>query len=249
MTRVFFALALFISVTACSVEDKPHYLILDDELRLYEGGDKLTYTTLDTTTENDNAGSYALSLVSNDVFHPDDNTVLSLLLEQQTKNGNFTLPFIPQFLSQNAGALTVEALSHSDDVLWLVDENENKSAAELYPEHIETLSELASINRSLLRCDEERICREAGQYTHSLHLIQRETITTPYATFETYKLEISLDIFVFNTEQGGNQHNYHLTGTQWLYPPLGIVKFFYNSKLIGVLSDTNISIDEKYKAE
>lgn len=248
-----FLLLLFIS--ACSVEEKPYYLLKDSKLRFYEGGDSLSYSILDASANDDRTGVYNITFINKDEIEPNAN-IANLLFEQQTENGNFTTLFLPQyFLQNNEGDLILKAIGNSGDILWLLESNDTETGKTLYPGDISTLTGTNSFTTTLQRCDENNECINAGQYKLlNLEFTGSESITTPYADFDAYAINISTELTVFDAEQAGDSKSYLLSGTQWIYPPLGIVKFVYevtnftgNSTLIGTLSNTNISIPDTYK--
>jgi len=251
-TKLFLLLLL---ITGCSVEEKPHYLIKDSNLRIYEGGDSLSYSILDASTSDDRTGIYNITLLNKDEIEPNTD-IANLLFEQQEGNGNFTTPFLPQYFLQNEqGDLILKAFGNGGDILWLLDSNESETGEMLYPIDISTMIGANSFTKELQRCDENNECVDAGQYKLlNLEFTGTETITTPYADFEAYAINISTELTIFDAEQAGDSKSYTLSGTQWIFPQLGVVKFVYDainftgsSTLIGTLSNTNISISETYK--
>ena len=246
---------LLLLITACSIEDKPHYLLKDNNLRIYEGGDSLSYSILDASTSDDRTGIYNITFLNKDEIEPNTN-IANLLFEQQVENGNFTTPFLPQYFSQNEqGDLILKAVGNSGDILWLLDSNESETGETLYPNDISAMIAANSFTKELQRCDENNECVDAGQYKLlTLEFTGTETVTTPYADFETFAINISTELTIFDAEQAGDSKSYLLSGTQWIYPQLGVVKFVYDvtnftgsSTLIGTLSNTNISIPASYK--
>jgi len=249
-----FTLFLLIFATACSIEDKPHYLINDSELRDYQGGDRLTYFVLDAGALSDTTGNFNVTLESRDASAPNADETVALLFETQTSQGEITPPFAPQYFSQNEqGELVLEAIASGEDILWLLDDSKPETGEVLYPSDISTLAESYSFSKKLQRCDENKFCLDAGRYRlRSLTLLGKETTSTPYADFEAFKIGIEIDLSIIDTTQAGAQKNTTLSGTQWIYPLLGVVKFVYNtgtSTLIGNLTSTNISIDDSFKSQ
>ena len=243
-TKYFYALVVCFCLTACSIEEKPQYYLNDAPLRIFQGGDKLTYSVLDSTISN-----YVNTLTSEDKFLPNDNTI-ELLFELQETNGNTSPPLAPQYFQQNDnGDLIIKAIGNSGEVLWLVDDNDDVVDEILYPSDITTLSTENSFTRKLLRCDENNNeCFNAGTYTlHNLQFIKTETIETDYAFFESYKMNISIEIEIVDALQAGNFKSHTFIATQWFYPLLGVIKYVDNNNVIGNLSQTNISISDTYK--
>lgn len=255
--KPFKLLLLCILLYSCAAEEKPHYFLNNTSLRLYEGGDSLSYSVLEVSNNGDHTGTYRLSLLNRDEFAPPNNSKIELFFEEQTKIGNISIPFLPQFYSQNAqGDLFLEAISNSGDILWLLDSNETVTGNLFYPNEITTLSTTLSFTKKLQRCDENNDCVDAGQYKlTNLALERSETISTSYAKFEAYLINIDAELLIFDADQAGSSQSYSFSGSQWFYPPLGVVKFVYdvnnfkgNTTLIGSLNNTNISIDDLLKA-
>jgi len=248
-------LLLITSITACSIEEKPHYLLKDTSLITYQGGDSLSYSILDASANDDRTGIYKITLLNKDEIEPNTN-IANLLFEEQVESGNFTTPFLPQYFSQNnQGDLILKAIGNSGDILWLLDSDDTQTGETLYPSDISSMVATNSFTKKLQRCDENNDCVDAGQYKLlELEFTGIETATTPYADFEAYAINISTELNIFDIEQAGNSKSYLLSGTQWIYPQLGVVKFVYEvnnftgiSTLIGTLSNTNISIPETHK--
>jgi len=240
-----------LALSACEVVEKPQYFINDAPLRLFQSGDKVNYAVLDNTIFD-----YSITLTQKNEPSPDNNETLALLFEEQVVSDSATMPFLPQYYQQNSeGDLILKALGNGGEILWLVDGNDNEVNEILFPSDIKSLSTANNFNRKLLRCDQDQVCNNAGHYNLSnMSFIGTETAETAYANFEAYKLDVSVEIEILDAEQAGASKNYVFTGTAWIHPLIGIVKFLYNtstpsnsSLLVGPLSNTNISIDESFK--
>jgi len=248
-------LSLTMMTIACSVSEKPTYYINDTLLREYQGGDKLSYTVLDDSSK---LKTYSVTLESREEFEPiNTSSTVNLLFEQQNTSDNFVSPFIPLLYEQNAeGDLFIKAVSSSGEILWLTDSDNTLNEEIFYPADISQLQTNQSFTKKLIHCNDDKECTNAGQFElHYLQLLETETVETPYAIFEAYKIKLSMEVTINITENASDTKFYSFQGFQWIYPPLGVIDFVYDnvrrevqsSVLIGDLSATNISLAESLK--
>jgi len=238
---------------ACSEQEKPQYNLADSTLRFFEGGDQLTYTVLQTATNNESLSEYSLKLESSDLFDANNNT-LDTFKEIHTGSGNFNPPFISRYFSQNEeGDWIIQAINSEGNVLWLLDENNEPAGQTYYLNNLANTPESYSFDKNLFICDNTN-CENSGNITFSYDLVGTENISTPYADFEAYEFDISLTINITANSISSTSRLYVLDGREWIYPPLGVVKHDYDVldeaqsyNLIGHLSQTNISISSELK--
>jgi len=252
----FIFLWLFLTqLVACGNNEIPSYILTDSQLHTYQGGDRLSYSVLSVSSTSDATGILNLTFENADVLTPDNQTLATFVRNQETL-GNISVNFATPYFTQTENAdLILQAYSEAGKTYWLAESQNAETGKTFYSSPLTDITEQVTISSQLLLC-ENTICNNAGNTSVELTPLGKETIETDYAKFETHKMFISWSVTLQNDDQSATLSTYNLTGTQWVFPPLGVVKFDYrlestftNDQLIGVLNATNINIPSANKSE
>jgi len=243
---------------ACASTEKPYYILTDSELHLYQGGDSLTYSLLSIGINSEFTGRLTQTFTNVDLLTPERKT-FKAIAQESTTQGNVTFNFAtPNFSQSENGNLILQAFVDSGKTYWLADSKTQDIEQVLYPSPISNLNEVVTSNVINLLVCEINTCQDEGSTDFSitpLNVDNSEKITTDYADFDTYKFSIIWNITLSSDDQSASLKTFRLTGEQWIYPPLGIVKFTYtldtnesSNTLIGTLASTNIAIANENKS-
>ena len=239
-----------IFLTACASSETPSYVLTDSELHQYQGGDKLSYAVL---TLN-NTGILTHTYQSVDLVTPENQTFNALVRNIDTQGG-IGFPFAtPNFTQMENGNLIIEAYTEGGNTYWLTENETATTGRVFYTSPLSDITERTNTTSPLLVCNNENGNCKNGSTTNVLLIpFGKETVETEYAKFETYKFIIEWTVDIQANDQLATPKNYRLSGTQWVYPPLGVVKFTYDvgtglDNVIGSLSSTNISIPDSNKS-
>ncbi|MDH5256776.1 MAG: hypothetical protein OEX07_02170 [Gammaproteobacteria bacterium] len=256
--RYFAILSASILISACAKSETPHYILTDSELHQYQGGDRLSYAVLALTNNTDTPGVLIRTFESVDLSMPDSNQTLAALIQTEVA-GSISLPFAtPYFTQTENGNLILEAYSESGKTYWLTESKSAPTGKLFYTSPLSEMTESSSTSSPLLVCDSDnQSCENGGDTTIQLTPRITETIETEYAKFDAYKFNINWTASVLNIDQSGDSKSYSLSGSQWIYPPLGVVRFEYSiqtqqgdiTTYIGTLSATNIKIPDANKLD
>jgi len=251
-------LSLFSSallIASCAQTEQTEYVLTDSLLRTMQAGDSKTFAVLNADSPADKLESYSEILDSKSTFLPNADSA-TIFKESYTRTGNLIYPFTSRLFQQDdEGNVILLGVTRSGEEYWIVDENHN--AGEIFlPNDLSTFSEAISISSALKRC-ENQICELQGQLDISIEPAGTETIETNFGKFETYKVSIEWDLSLFDSDNATNSFSQLLrkeASKQWIHPALGVVKFIYQvqtdsqiATLLGNLTQTNISIPERYK--
>lgn len=252
--RILFVSAILYFQLGCTPVDKPEYILGDSILHMFEGGDQLSYSVLQDSVNGELATQISLTFENDVLLDPHNNSV-NFLKEVHSGINNFTPPFISRYFTQSEqGNILLHAFNIQSNTYWLIDENTNNlvSPINYYGDMANTPSTY-SISQKLQLCDGD-ICEISGIMTFSQKLVGTENISTPYAEFEAYQLEVSLTVSINAGNLSNNSLLYIQEGSEWIYPPLGVVKYNYDIlnetssfNLIGHLTKTNIPISSDLK--
>lgn len=239
--------SLFLS--ACANTEKPHYILTDSELHQYQGGDTLNYGVI--SLSSDVTGTLTHTYEAVDLITPANKTLSAISRNTITEGGiKFSFP-TPYFTQTETGNLMLEAYSQGSTTFWLSNDGNTAENGEFYPSPLSNLTEQTVLNMPLFTY-ENNIRGDGGDTGLQITPLGIETIETNYANFEAYKINIVWTATVQDTEQKA----YRIYGTQWIYPPLGVVMFDYTiespqttSGIFGTLSSTNIRIPAEHKKE
>jgi len=251
IVKKFFYLFIFLLLSACANTEKPSYILTNSELHQYRNGDNLRYGLLNLSSAADARGTLTYTFESRDLFTPANNFLSVFFLKTDT-DGNVNFPFVNTYFTQTEdGNLTLEAYSESDKAYWLIEQGNTTTGEVFYNSPLSDISEKTVIDMPLQNCPTDisiDICTVSGSTRVDLTPLGTETVDTDYAKFEAYKFNIDWTV---NTDS----KLYLISGTQWVYPPLGVVKFNYtittelgSNTLIGTLTATNIKIPAANKS-
>lgn len=255
MKRFFISALCVPLLVNCAPSERPEYTLADDILLILQAGDSNTYAVLNADSTADKLESYSETLNRKATFFP-DNTSGEILVESFDQSGNLIYPFVSRMFQQDDdGNLMLLGVTRGGQDYWIVDDN-LKAGTQLLPANLGDLDQTSSISTPLKRC-ENQICETQGQLDITITPEGIENVETNYADFETYKFSIEWDLNLFDSENANNSINQLLRkegSKQWIHPAIGVVKFVYqvqtdsqSATLIGNLTQTNISIPDRYK--
>ena len=250
MKHYFYFLITLLSTllfTACSSTEKPRYILTDSKLHNYTGGDTLRYGVV--SLNSDVTGTLTYTFQESDLITPTNQTLNGFTRNTQIEGGvQFSFP-TPYFTQTENGDLVLEAYSQTGKTFWLSEDGSVAANTEFYPSPLSDLIEQTAINSQLFRFEDNHRS-DGGDTSLQVSPLGIETVETDYATFEAYKTYI---IWTATIRDDIEQKSYSLSGTQWVYPPLGVVRFEYtdfdSNAIFGTLSATNIKIAAENKVE
>jgi len=244
---LFFFIAFLL--TACDQHLKPHYILDDSPIYQYQGGDTLSYNVLDDSSslERDTLKDYTLNF-SDANLHPTED--IKTIQESFGSNSNFNPPFLSRHILYNdIGNMELAAITTGGETFWLT-ENGILSGAVLYFAQIDNTPEQLNTRRILQTCNEFD-CENSGEITIIHGYRGVELAKTPYADFDTHHISIAIQLTITPNNLSDISMVYDLSGSEWVYPPLGVVKHDYrvnNDNVLtfplGHLSQTNINIPD-----
>jgi len=239
-----------ILLTACDQHTKPHYILDDSPIYHYQGGDQLRYNVLDISSNSgeDTLGVYSLNFNNTTQLRP--SASFQTVDDSFSSNENFSPPFITRHITyNNEGDMELTAITTGGELFWLTEDKVTSSAI-LYFAHTEETPKSYSTSRTLQSCDANN-CENSGEITVEYAYKGSELAKTPYADFDTHIISVNIEINITPNALSSTDKLYRLSGTEWVYPLLGVVKYEYDVtngfdqlRLIGHLSQTNINIPE-----
>ncbi len=239
-------------LTACDQHLKPHYILDNSPIYQYQGGDQLRYSVLDDSSISGEGalGFYSLEFIDTTQLHP--TASFQTLHESFSAIENFSPPFVTRHVSYNdEGDMELTAITTGGEVFWLSEEGVTSSSI-LYFAQTEETPQTYTTSRTLQICNANS-CENSGEITIKYAYKGSELAKTSYADFDTHVIGINIAINIIQNALSTTTKLYTLSGTEWIYPPLGVVKYEYDVtnntdqvslRLIGHLSQTNISIPE-----
>jgi len=252
---IFFLLSSTLLISACDQHLKPYYTFeASTPIYQYQGGDELVYSVLDmsSSSEGDSLGSYTRNFSNTTQLTL--STSIETIQENFSGNQNFSPPFITRHINYNdQGDMELVALAIGDELFWLT-ENDELSGVVLYFAQVDEIQENNyNFTRELQICNESR-CEDSGTIEANYAYLKEELAKTSFADFDTHAMNVSIAINIHQNALSETNKNHRLLGTEWHYPPLGVVKYEYDIEsdseqvtLLGHLSRTNINIPEALK--
>ena len=236
--------ALLLILTACSSsEEKASYSLNNFNLRSYQAGDVLNYSTQGsrTTTRNgiiDVSGEMSTRYTDSAVSTPPGNLVsqFNTLLTEDTSvvlSGNNVANLTRDFYQDAAGNLYVASLVWPDgNRLWLSPQTGTDSATNQVDVSVQWLASPIDSTTTQTRTFDLHLC---DTNLNSCELIgngqERQTYVgfdnqeTPYAHFESIAIDYALSFNITKQVSGFTADKCESSGTRWIYPALGVVKF------------------------
>jgi len=247
----FHLILITILFSACASEDKPYYKLDGAETHNLQSGDSVLFSV----SVGESISEYSMALESSTQQKPDD-TSINLFLQKSSSSSNISRFFPPLYLSQNeSGDIILHAIGNAGDILWLRNAGDNYDGYTLYFSDLNSMPNPYSFTASLQRCNGSD-CSAAGEITLNITLVESKKTEAFYADFDAYEILIERSI-VISAEDSAQTSNYFLKGNQFIYPPIGLIKFVYerlskdfetqNQTIVGSLSNTNISIPDSLK--
>ncbi len=239
-------------LSGCGNSEKPNYVLTDSMLYQYKGGEVLRYGVV--SLGSDATGVLTHTFDADNLITPPatlggaSGATLPAIIRNTSVEGGVPFSFPAPYFTQNEnGDFIIEAFEDGGSVFWLSDTSENRLSTELYPSPLSDLAAQTAENRSLFIYDENKNRMPSGTTDLVIIPLGVEKTETDYATFEAYKINIDWSVTT-------PDNSFALTGNQWVYPPLGIVRFDYtitsttvSSGIFGTLTATNIQIAAENK--
>lgn len=226
-SRTIWLFCLVLPMLGCTPpKEKQHYTLKDTTWHTYRDGEYLRYQFIGTSSASD-AGSYSgnwsttwqtVDMPSNRPANvPSPLTRIAQTVVPYNEPQQSTLYFV----QQEADKTTLYALQgqNGSKIYYVTNGATTTPGALLYNSYVAIGSLAVKTDFSLTACDTSGCATGSGSGTNSMNATHVETVDTPFGTFDSFRVDVAQNFSLL-----GESLMPWISGTVWIYPPLGVVK-------------------------